>query len=116
MPFYLSIGMSADEYWNKPPHLVNVYRDAYKLKLRQDNEAAWLAGMYVNAAVSVSIQNAFGKKGSKKAKYPKEPANLGLDTEWEKAEKARREREKIIANLTLFKQMWDRHNKSGEKS
>ncbi len=113
----MSIGMTADEFWHGPPRLINVYRERYKLHLRQANELAWLQGAYIHTAVSVAIQNGFGKKGGKKAKYPKEPMDLGLETEFEKADKARREREKIIAGLTAWKKAWDTaHTKSGEKS
>lgn len=106
--------MTVDEYWNGPPVLVKAYYDAYKLQMRHENERAWLQGVYMFNGVQVALSNGFGKKGAKKAQYPKEPFDLGLDTEAEKAVKARREREKIIANLTLWKSMWDRKNKSGD--
>lgn len=70
--------------------------------------------MYVRAALAEVISNALGGKG-KKPEYPKEPIDLGLETEQEKQDKAKREREKIIANLTAWKKMWDRRTKSGEK-
>lgn len=66
------------------------------------------------SAVGTVVSNAVGGKG-KKAEYIKEPVDLGLETEAEKEERARREREKIIANLTAWKKAWDKqHTKSGE--
>lgn len=114
----MSIGMSADEYWHGPPQLIRVYKEAYKLRVRHENEYAWLQGMYVHQGVAVALSNGFGKKGGKKVKYPEKPADLGLETEWEKQDKARKERDKIIANLSLWKHQWDRARgkKSGEKS
>ena len=76
----------------------------------------WLQGGYVYAALKSSLSDAFGSKGNKRIEYPKDPYDLGLLTEAEKAEKARTEREKIIASLTAWKKMWDKRNaKSGEK-
>lgn len=62
----------------------------------------------------MALANGFGKKGSKKAQYPKVPFDMGLNTEAEKREKAKREREKIIENLTLWKKAWDRQHKGVE--
>ena len=107
--------MSADEYWYGPPALVLAYADAYKLKMRYDNQLSWLQGAYFHHAVMVALSNGFGKKGGKKEKYPSEPFDLGMDTEMEKEMKAQREREKLIARLTAWKAAWDAHKKSGEK-
>ena len=106
--------MTADEYWYAPPRLAVAYRDAHKLRMRQLNEQAWLQGLYTRSALAEIISSAIGGKGSKKPEYPKEPIDLGLETEEEKRIKAEREREKIIANLTLWKKAWDRRTKSGE--
>ena len=70
--------------------------------------------MYIRSALAEVISSAIGGKG-KKPEYPKEPIDLGLETEQEKQNKTEREREKIIANLTNWKKMWDRQTKSGEK-
>lgn len=70
--------------------------------------------MYIRSALQEVISSAIGSKGGKKPEYPKQPIDLGLETEQEKQSKAEREREKIIANLTAWKKMWDRQAKSGE--
>lgn len=109
--------MTQDEYWNGPPVLVRAFREAWKLRVRHENEFAWLQGNYMYQAVAVALSNGFGKKGSKKARYPEKPVDLGLDTEFEKAEKARAERENIVAQLSDWKRRWDKERKkSGEKS
>ena len=108
------MGMSADEYWNAAPALATAYKEAYKLKQRQQNEFAWLQGLYIHSAVA-SIASGFGK--GKKVEYPKKPIELGLETEEEKQKKVQRERDKIIANLTAWKRLWDKSQKakSGDK-
>lgn len=114
LPFYLSIGMTADEYWFGHPNLVTAYREAWKLKMRHENEVAHLQGFYVHAAVAVALANGFAKKGSKKERYI-DAVDLGLDTAAEKEAKAQQAREKIVASLNAWKKAWDRQQqKSGE--
>ena len=115
MPFYLSIGMTADEYWYAPPILAKCYREAHKLKQRQRNEYAWLQGLYVYDAVGAVVGSALSGRGGKKMEYLNEAIDIGLETEQEKKAKIQRERDKLIANLDAFKKMWDlREQKSGE--
>lgn len=115
MPYYLSIGMTADEFWFAPPRLAAVYREAHKLKRRQRNEYAWLQGLYIYDAVGAVISSALSGRNGKKAEYFHEPVDIGLKTEQEKQAEYEREREKLIANLNAFKAMWDlREQKSGE--
>lgn len=110
----MSIGMTADEFWNASPFLATAYLEAHKLRQRQRNEYAWLQGLYIYNAVGAVVSSALGGKG-KKPEYMKEPVDLGLETEQEKKAKAQREREKIIASLTAWKKSWDKAHKSGEK-
>ena len=107
--------MTADEFWYAPPLLAKSCREAYKLRQRQQNEFAWLQGLYIYSAVGTVVSNAISKRSAKKAEYLKKPIDLGLETEEEKQIKAQRERDKIIASLTAWKKAWDRqHSKSGE--
>lgn len=109
--------MTADEFWDASPLLAGAYREAHKLKQRQRNEYAWLQGLYFFSGVNAAVGNTFGGGKGKKLDYFKHPVDLGLETEIEQADKVRREREKIIANLTIWKKMWDaRGKKSGEKT
>lgn len=50
--YYLVMGMSSDEFYNKDHELVIAYREAYKDKREQINEDMWLQGLYVYQAVS----------------------------------------------------------------
>lgn len=92
MPFYLSLGMSAEEYWHGDPCLYAVYREAATLRREQENNAAWLNGLYVYNALQ-SVVGMFswglgGKKGQKPDPYTEYPFAF---TEREKqAEKQRR--------------------------
>ena len=113
----MSIGMTADEFWYGPPLLANAHREAHKLKVRHENEIAWLQGTYNLSAFRATLFSAFGKKGGKVEKYAKEPHDLGLKTEAEKRIEAQEARKKIVAILDRWKASWDKSQiKSGEQS
>lgn len=110
-PFYLSIGMSKDEYWNDDPMLVIPYRKAYQLKQKRENYNAWLQGMYFYDALTkvAPILNAFAKSGTRAETYPSEP--YPFDEE-EKKERERKEEERIRKEqLEHFKAMIANINK-----
>lgn len=103
-PFYLSIGMTADEYWRGYPRLAREYRESYKLTLQRENYMAWLQGMYVAKAVESTICNAFLGKGKKPNKYPDEPFPLTEEERIARKERdARRAEERFFANFKLQK-------------
>lgn len=74
-PFYLSIGMTAEQYWEGDATLVIYYRKAEELRKERRNQEMWLQGMYVYDAISrlSPILRAFAKKGTKPQPYPEEP-------------------------------------------
>lgn len=77
-PYYLSIGMTAEQYWDGDPTLVKYYRKAEELRNEKRNQELWLQGMYIYEALcDVSpILRAFAKKGTKPAPYPTNPYPL----------------------------------------
>lgn len=74
-PYYLSIGMSDEQYWDKDPMLVKYYRKAEKLKNRKLNQQAWLQGAYIyDSLIRVApLLHAFAKKDIKPIPYAEEP-------------------------------------------
>lgn len=66
------------------------------------------------SAVQTALANSFGKRGSKAAKYIKEPHDIGLKTELEQKYEAMRERQKIIDALNRWKAMCGRVPQGGE--
>ena len=77
-PYYLSIGMSADDFWNGDPTLAKYYRRADEIRKERENERLWLQGMYVYEAISdlAPILHAFAKRGTHAKPYPSEPYSL----------------------------------------
>lgn len=74
-PYYLSIGMSEDQYWDKDCMLVKYYREAETLRNEKYNQQAWLQGMYFyDALARISpILHAYAKKGTKAKPYTEQP-------------------------------------------
>jgi hypothetical protein len=74
-PYYLSIGMTPDQYWNGDPALAKSYRKADEISLDRRNQELWLQGMYIYEAIcdASPILHAFAKKGTKPLPYPEKP-------------------------------------------
>lgn len=77
-PYYLSIGMTYDQYWNDDCTLVKHYRKADELLKARKNQELWLQGMYVYEAMcKVSpVLHAFAKTGTKPLPYSDKPYSI----------------------------------------
>ncbi|MGM9763503.1 MAG: hypothetical protein ACI3ZQ_05750 [Candidatus Cryptobacteroides sp.] len=73
--YYMSIGVSYDEYWYGDYSRLCFYAKSDELKLQRENELAWLQGLYVYEAVGclAPILHAFAKRGTRPRKYPDKP-------------------------------------------
>lgn len=92
-PYYLSIGMTEEQYWDKDCTLVKYYREADELNKERVNQQMWLQGLYIyDAIVRISpILRSFARKGTKAQPYVEEayPINKRME------ERARLKREKV---------------------
>ena len=96
-PYYLSIGMPPEQYWDGDPSLAKYYRQADELARKRKNQDLWLQGMYIYEALCdvAPILQAFAKKGTKPTPYPDHPYSLTTkEQEDEKKLREKREREK----------------------
>ena len=77
-PYYLSIGMTPEQYWDGDPTLVKYYRKADEMKLERVNQELWLQGMYIYEAIcdASPILHSFAKKGTKPHPYTDKPYPL----------------------------------------
>ena len=75
--------MTPEQYWDGESTLVIVYREAYKLRIREQNRNLWLQGLYIYEAIcNVSpILRAFSK-AKKPLPYPKKPYNIEQLENW----------------------------------
>ena len=77
-PYYLSIGMTPEQYWEGDCTLVEYYRKAEDMRNEKRNQELWLQGMYIYEAICdvAPILHAFAKKGTKPTPYTSKPYPL----------------------------------------
>ena len=97
----MSYGMSYNDFWFGPAFMAQFYRDANKLRIRQQDENNWMLGMYVYEAIidCSPILHAFSKKGAKPLPYADKPFlfdKLNEKTEAEKEQEVENERLKAM--------------------
>ena len=105
-PYYLSIGMTPEQYWDGDPLLAKYYRQADELKRQRRNQELWLQGMYIYEALcDVSpVLHAFANKGTKPIPYMDRPYSLTSE-EREDAKKLQEKRERDKAKRYMESQM-----------
>lgn len=86
--YYLSLGMSYEDYWYGDACLVRYYREVDQITTNKMNTENWLLGLYIEKAVGVAIAKAFGED----VDYPAEPFPLTKEEADERLEQARIER------------------------
>ena len=98
-PYYLSIGMTYDQYWNGDPMLTKYYRQADEMRNERKNQELWLQGMYIYEALCdvAPIMTAMPKKGAKPHRYSEKPYSI---TE-KQLRKEREEKERLNAEKGL---------------
>ncbi len=100
-PYYLSIGMTYDEYWNQDCLLTKYYREAEKLKNDRMNQELWLQGMYIYDALCcvAPVMHAMAKSGTKPLPYPERPYPLAeedIEKRREEEERTNRKRARAV--------------------
>ena len=96
--YYLSIGMTWEQYWYGDVWMAGVFREADKRRTERVNAEAHLMGMYIYEALcDVSpVLHAFAKKGTRPKPYRTEPYGMSgsskeKDDRQEEAERLRAE-------------------------
>ena len=91
--------MTLDEFWNGPPHLVRYFREAHRLKIEEENQKAWVQGLYVKSALDSALSALFKRKGSKGIPYLERPLEILKKSEREKEIEAARQRLRVASEL-----------------
>ena len=117
-PYYLSIGMSSDEFWNGDCRLAKSYREADLLRRERSNYDAWLQGMYIYDALArlQPVFQAFAKKGTKAKPYVSEPYALTeerVNKQEEKKEKQKMDKGKRF--MEMFSSQFNRRFDNGNE-
>ncbi len=96
--YYLSLGMTYEDYWEGDPAMTKYYRDKYRYEMEQRNTELWLMGVYIyEALMDVSpLINLFDKH-RKALPYRTEPYPLTKGNEEDR--KKREEQQKMKNGL-----------------
>lgn len=117
-PYYLSIGMTHEQYWNDEPRLAETYRRAHNMKIEMRNQELWLQGLYIHNAFGVVMANfgkgLSGKKGGRQEKYIEKPIRITPLSDIEKKLKAKEERKKVIQYFTNLQKRFERKEKQNK--
>ncbi len=99
--YYLSLGMSYDDYWNGDCTMVKFYRDKAKHELEEKNRMLWLQGMYLyDTLLRLSPALKPFVKNPNPEPYMEEPYPIGIKTDKEK--KKAKEEKQMENGLTYF--------------
>lgn len=76
-PYYMSIGMTYEQFWYGSPSMVKAFREAHELYIEQKNQEMYMQGLY-NYTAFRAVIGAFGYglsggKGEKPKDYPEYP-------------------------------------------
>lgn len=109
-PFFISIGMTYEQFWYGDPTIANMYLEAYQLKEKREAEKikwiTWEQGLYVYEAIcDVSpVLRAFSKV-TKPLPYPERPHGMQRSEEEDKKIKEI-EKERDMYRTQIFFQNW----------
>lgn len=110
-PFYISIGMSYEQFWEGDPTMTKAYLEAYNQKEKREAEKLkwmmWEQGLYVYEAIcDVSpVLRAFSK-ATKPLPYPKEPYGLDKTQEQKDMEIKKLKEQRDTYRTQIFFQNW----------
>lgn len=103
--YYILMGMTYEEFWEKDPDLVKSYRRADKIKRNNDNFDKWLQGKYFyDALIMVSpLLHAFSSE-TKPIDYHEKPLPLTKEeAERQEEERQKAKFEQLFAKMIEFK-------------
>ena len=105
-PFFMSIGMSYEEFWFGKTDLAKYYLEAYKIKEKREAQKTkytiWEQGMYIYGALCYvsPIIRAFSK-AKNPLPYPEKP--WGIEQFENKPKGVKTQRQKELEKIELFK-------------
>lgn len=113
-PYYMSLGMSASEYWDGDPSLTRMYRKAHDIRTKRMNTELWLQGKYIYDAI-YRLAPAFNSlKPKEPAEYMDEPFAMSQKEYDERLEReAKKRQDAIRAQMEAF--AIKQHNKLMQK-
>lgn len=91
-PLYLLYGMTYEQYWDGDVSAHRTFRKADQLRIKRQNEMAWIQGAYIYEALCNSASLFRGMKPTRPQKYRSEPYDLSEEDKQKREEKEARAR------------------------
>lgn len=123
-PFFISIGMTYEQFWYDDVSLTKYYLKAFELKEKREVEKnrwdSWEKGLYVYEAICCAspILRAFSK-ATKPLRYPEKPYGI-KDVETKEADIEQKEKVELLRTQIFFenwaKQARKRFKEKGENN
>jgi hypothetical protein len=110
-PFFISIGMTYEQFWYGDPTIADAYLEAFKLKEQREAEkikwTTWEQGLYVYEAICdvAPVLRAFSK-ATKPLPYPEEPHGLDKTQQNKDKELEEKKKELDMYRQQIFFQNW----------
>lgn len=86
--------MTEEQFWESNPRIWQVWGEAHKNKVNEQNMLNYYGGLYQLRALQVALEHAFAKNA--KSEYYSEPIRIFELTEKEKQELAEAELQKFV--------------------
>lgn len=100
-PYYMSIGMTYDEYWNGDPSLVRAYRKAEDIRQHMKNQDMWLQGRYIYDAIIRLIPSFNPLKPKDPIEYMDEPYPISEKDVRERELREQKRKQEAIRNKMM---------------
>lgn len=107
-PYYISYGMTWDEFWNENIDRFEAYWQANQYSIERKNQELWVQGIYIKEAVASTL--------SKKAKYPVKPYRLTELSDTEREAENKRKVDELRQMLLARKRRWQEKQKGAGAS
>lgn len=117
LPYYLSYGMTYEQYMYGDVELAVFYRKKHEIEEEQFNYHAWLQGLYVYEAIAdiSPIMHAFAPKGTTANPYSSEPYAINEKQARLKAEReAKKKQAENLAKMEQFMVAFNQQHKNKE--
>lgn len=121
LPYYMSMGMSWDEYWDGEFGTKRAWRKAYNIRIEREQKLAdhnnWLMGQYLVAAlqaVPLLVAGFNVKRSTRLPEYPKKPFSEQYEEQKKEEDRKQKEEDQSKLAMALFQAMATRFNKNME--
>ena len=118
-PFYLSLGMTWDQFWDGDNTMVKYYREAEKIRVENRNTEMWMQGAYIYKVLEAfaPILPAFPKKDAKPGNYLSSPIPFTdrLQQEQKERENKIKSEKDIGAMKSWMERINNKRKQGGEK-